>query len=248
MNPTAKQPLMLITNVLHGNELSTWRSTHPSAPYRESAPSAPPTATPRATAIRQSFRRRSYQPSTAVQGEPHRRLSSLLDEPPGTIPDLFGAPVRVHDMTGDDLGIAHVPTPAETGDISLLEHGEYRVLDVIPVDDERSPLYALVRAQPAHVRHSLRPEPRSLNRVILTRKGDFSLPRPMMWIWGKGNRTDRGSALPAGKRGAPGPVREIDRESMPLAIRELVKGWGGESEPRHDEERLAALRRGRLRA
>ena len=31
-------------------------------------------------------------------------------------------------MTGDDLGIAHVLTPVETGGIILLEHGEYRVL------------------------------------------------------------------------------------------------------------------------
>ena len=55
-------------------------------------------------------------------------------------------------MTGDDPGIVHVPTPVETGDLILLEHGEYRVLDVIPLEDERSPLYALVRAQPTHVR------------------------------------------------------------------------------------------------
>jgi hypothetical protein len=57
---------------------------------------------------------------------------------------------------------------------------------------------------------------------------------------------DRGSALPAGKRGAPGPGGEINRESMSLGIRELVLGWGGESEPQDDDERLAALRRGRL--
>ena len=70
----------------------------------------------------------------------------------GTIPDVFGAPIRVHDMFSDDLGIAHVPTPVETGDLILIEQGEYRVLDVIPLEDEQSPLYALVRAQPAHVR------------------------------------------------------------------------------------------------
>lgn len=69
----------------------------------------------------------------------------------GTIPDVFGAPIRVHDMIGDDLGIAYVPTPVEIGDLILLERGEYRVLDVIAVDDARSPLHALVRAQPAHV-------------------------------------------------------------------------------------------------
>jgi hypothetical protein len=56
-------------------------------------------------------------------------------------------------MPGDDLGIAHVPTPVETGDLILLEQGEYRVLDVILIPlDEGSPLHALVRAQPAHVR------------------------------------------------------------------------------------------------
>jgi len=59
--------------------------------------------------------------------------------------------------TGDDLRIAHVPTPVETGDIILLEHGEHRVLDVIPLDDARSPLYALVRAQPAHARPLIAP-------------------------------------------------------------------------------------------
>ena len=68
---------------------------------------------------------------------------------------MLGAAIRVPDMNGDDLGIAHVPTPVETGDIILLEHGEYRVLDVILLEDEQSPLYALVRAQPAHVRRPL---------------------------------------------------------------------------------------------
>jgi hypothetical protein len=41
-------------------------------------------------------------------------------------------------MTGDDLGIPHVPTPVETGDLILVEQGEYRVLDVIPLQDEQS--------------------------------------------------------------------------------------------------------------
>ena len=70
---------------------------------------------------------------------------------------MFGTSVRVHDMTGDDLGIAHVPTSIKTGDLILLERGEYRVLDVIPLEDEQSPLYALVRAQPAHVRPLVTP-------------------------------------------------------------------------------------------
>ena len=34
-------------------------------------------------------------------------------------------------MFGDDLGVAHIPTPVETVDLILLERGEYRALDVI---------------------------------------------------------------------------------------------------------------------
>ena len=56
-----------------------------------------------------------------------------------------------------------------------------------------------------------------------------------------------GSTLPTGqKQGAPRPV--ADEESMPTGIRELVLGWGGESEPHDDDERLAALLRGILKA
>lgn len=58
---------------------------------------------------------------------------------------MLGVPIRVHDMTGDDVGIAHVPTPIETGDVILLERGEYRVLDVISLENDRSLLHALVR-------------------------------------------------------------------------------------------------------
>jgi hypothetical protein len=97
---------------------------------------------------------------------------------------VLGVPVRVSDMTGDDLGIAHVPTPVGTGDL-ILEQGEYRVLDVIPLEDDHSPLYARVRAQPAHVRLLVTPCVQSLNRVILTRKGDFPPREPMMWLWGR---------------------------------------------------------------
>lgn len=53
-------------------------------------------------------------------------------------------------MHGDDLGVGHIATPIETGGLVLLERGEYRILDVILMDT--GPLYALVRAQPAHVR------------------------------------------------------------------------------------------------
>ena len=54
-------------------------------------------------------------------------------------------------------------------------------------------------------------------------------------------RTQVGSALPAGKRGAPGPARE----SMPLGIRNMILAWGEGPDPRDDDERLAAMRKGR---
>jgi hypothetical protein len=77
---------------------------------------------------------------------------------------MAGVPVRVHDMCGDDLGIARVPRPVETGDLILLERGEYRVLEVIPLEDEQSPLYALVRAQPGAVRPLVAPGTRKMRR------------------------------------------------------------------------------------
>ena len=59
-------------------------------------------------------------------------------------------------------------------------------------------------------------------------------------------RAQLGSALSSEERqGAPGPEHEVDEESMSMGIRELVLGWGGQSEPHDDDERLAALRRGR---
>jgi len=59
-----------------------------------------------------------------------------------------------------------------------------------------------------------------------------------------GPRTDRGSALPAlARQGVPSPGPKVDEESMSTGIRDLVLGWGG-SEPRDDDERLAAIRRG----
>ena len=64
---------------------------------------------------------------------------------------VLGAPVRVHNMTGDDLGIARVPTPVEPGDLVLLEHVELCIRDVI-LTGSGSPLYALVRVQPVHLR------------------------------------------------------------------------------------------------
>jgi len=59
-------------------------------------------------------------------------------------------------------------------------------------------------------------------------------------------RTQLGSALPfGGTQSAPRPA-DADRESMSMGIRALLLGWGGKTEPVDDEERLAALRRGRL--
>jgi hypothetical protein len=61
-------------------------------------------------------------------------------------------------------------------------------------------------------------------------------------------RAQIGSALPNRERqGAPGPGHETDEESMSIGIRELVMGWGGQSEPREDDERLAALRISKVR-
>ena len=60
---------------------------------------------------------------------------------------------------------------------------------------------------------------------------------------GMGIRTVGGSALPSGgKQGAPSPEHQAEEDSMPAGIRELARGWGGESEPRDDDARLAALR------
>ena len=58
-------------------------------------------------------------------------------------------------------------------------------------------------------------------------------------------RTQLGSALPVdGTQGAPAPGREVKRESMSPGIRNLILGWGEGPEPRDDDERLAAIRRG----
>ena len=64
---------------------------------------------------------------------------------------------------------------------------------------------------------------------------------------GRGVRIVGGSTLPTGqKQGASVPGGRSDEESMSTGIRELLLGWGRESEPRDDEERferIAALRR-----
>jgi hypothetical protein len=56
-------------------------------------------------------------------------------------------------------------------------------------------------------------------------------------------RAQIGGALPDGEgQAAPGPGPATEQESMSSAIRELVFGWGGQSDPRGDDERLDALR------
>ena len=81
----------------------------------------------------------------------------------------------------------------------------------------------------------------------LTRKGDFRPHLTDHAVMGRADRTMGGSTLPTGrKQGAPSPGREVE-ESLSTGIRELLLGWGRESESRDDEERLerlAALRRG----
>jgi hypothetical protein len=63
---------------------------------------------------------------------------------------VLGAPIRVHDMYGDDLGIAHLPTPVELGDVLELGHGPILLLRVVDVVETGpySPLAALVKVSP----------------------------------------------------------------------------------------------------
>lgn len=63
---------------------------------------------------------------------------------------MIGAKVRLHDLTGDDIGTAHVPWPVELDDLIALEHGEYRVVDVIDTG-RMYPLAALVKVQPVRL-------------------------------------------------------------------------------------------------
>ncbi len=63
---------------------------------------------------------------------------------------MLGVPVRVHDMNGDDLGVAHLPPPVEVGDLIALAHAEYRVYDVVETG-QTYPVAALVRAQPVRL-------------------------------------------------------------------------------------------------
>jgi hypothetical protein len=62
-----------------------------------------------------------------------------------------GVPVRVHSRTGDDLGIAHVPSAVEVGDVLELGHGPILLLRVVELVEAgpSSPLAALVKVAPA---------------------------------------------------------------------------------------------------
>ena len=68
---------------------------------------------------------------------------------------MLVVPVRLHDLTGDDLGLVHLPWPIEVGDLVALEHGEFRVHDVVETG-HTSPIAALVRVRPAHLRLTAR--------------------------------------------------------------------------------------------
>ena len=62
-------------------------------------------------------------------------------------------------------------------------------------------------------------------------------------------RAQIGSALPdAERQGAPGPELTTEEDSMSVMIRELVFGWGGQPDPRDDDERLDALRTAKVYA
>jgi hypothetical protein len=71
----------------------------------------------------------------------------------------IGVPVRVHDRHGDDLGVAHVPTPVRVGDVVELGRGELlplRIVDVVETP-AHSAIAALVRVIPWPRSERLRP-------------------------------------------------------------------------------------------
>ena len=62
---------------------------------------------------------------------------------------------------------------------------------------------------------------------------------------GSGDRTVWGSALRTkARQGAPSPAHAVDEDSMSTGMFDLVLGWGGRTDPREDDERLAAIRNG----
>lgn len=64
---------------------------------------------------------------------------------------MFGTKCRLHDLDGDDRGIAHLPTPIMVGDLVATEHHEFRVVDII-LCPPGSQIGALVKVQPTHLR------------------------------------------------------------------------------------------------
>ena len=63
---------------------------------------------------------------------------------------MIGTKCRLHDLSGDDRGIAHLPTPITVGDLVATEHHEFRVVDII-ISPPGSPIGALVKVQPTHL-------------------------------------------------------------------------------------------------
>jgi hypothetical protein len=61
----------------------------------------------------------------------HLQASKKGKLPHGRFQSVLGAPIRVHDMTGDDLGTAHVPTPVAIGGMVATPDGIYRIVDIV---------------------------------------------------------------------------------------------------------------------
>lgn len=84
---------------------------------------------------------------------------------------MLGIKCRLHDLAGDDRGIAHVPAPIAVGDLVAREHHEFRVVDVI-VSPPGSPIGALVKVRPTRLRRLVAGLTRSSARfVLLIRQG-----------------------------------------------------------------------------
>jgi len=83
-------------------------------------------------------------------GEHRRAGGDTTSSARGTIKAMLGVPCRIHNMSGDDLGVAHLPPPVEVGDLVALEYAVLRVYDVVETG-QTYPVAALVRAQPTHL-------------------------------------------------------------------------------------------------
>lgn len=61
--------------------------------------------------------------------------------------EKIGLPIRIHDATGEDLGVVHVPAKIELGDLVAREHGPpLRVIDIIPLPGHAR-IHALVQVE-----------------------------------------------------------------------------------------------------